>query len=120
MQIGPRFAEAARQFELAAKASREHRVLLARSLVHYGEQGISISVIGRTHFPERVKHQLRELAQQVNVYNSAGEAARPPKVRRQTMWQLARAICLRDGTGFYGFQVNPTRDTKILKTRKFI
>jgi hypothetical protein len=101
----PDLAPAANQFALAARASREHSSFAKESLAKYGEHGSLISGCVREHFPEEVKEKLRALAFAVSFHNSAGEALRPRRVRMKTMYDLARAVCRRDGTGFYGFLV---------------
>ncbi len=91
-------------FVCAAAASRQHTLKARIAMAKYGDHGPDISGCVRNHFPENIKNQLRGLAHAVSEYNDCGMKARPPRVRLSTMIRLAREVCKRDGTGFYGFQ----------------
>ena len=101
----PALQAAARHFEAAARASREHDALAEKCLLRYGDHGPLISGVCRDHFPEKEKKKLRALARIVAAENAAGRRARPHGVRKTTMDKLARSICRRDGSGWYGYQV---------------
>jgi hypothetical protein len=99
-------AAAAEHFAEAARLSRAHVAAVQAAIRRYGEgNGQLISGVARDHFPDRVKNRLRALARGVSVQNDAGIACRPARVRFNTMHELARAICRRDGTGFYGYMI---------------
>ena len=101
----PVLQPAARHFERAAKASREHTALAQRLCEKHGDHGTAISGIVRDHFPEHDKKRLSALCKTICRENDAGRAARPYGVHKSTMDRLARAICKRDGTGFYGYRM---------------
>ena len=95
---------AAELFADACAQSREHDKAAAAALVAYGPHGPQISGIVREHFPTCTKDYLRSLARNVGILSNAAHAARPARVRIATMRALARAVALRDGSGFYGPQ----------------
>lgn len=101
----PVLQAAARHFEAAAKASREHDALAERCLRRYGDHGVAVSAVVRDHFPEKEKKRLRALARIVAEENEAGRKARPYGVHKSTMDKLARSICRRDGSGYYGYRI---------------
>jgi len=90
-------------FREAASCSRRWNELFIASLKVYGDHGSQISGIGREHFPENIKALLRDLAHKVTQWNEKGRANRPRRVRVETMNRLAREVCQRDGSGFYGY-----------------
>jgi hypothetical protein len=93
-------------FARAAKASKEHSRLAEAAIRDYGDgSGQPISGCVRDHFPECVKVLLMNMAREVTRQNEMGQALRPRGVRKRTMDDLARAVCKRDGTGFYGYRV---------------
>lgn len=100
----PELATAAELFAKACHASRLHDIAARCALIRYGDHGPAISGCVRDHFPDAVKDRLRELARAVTRYSEAGYAARPPRIRFDTMRQLARSVATRDGSGFYGPQ----------------
>lgn len=97
---------AAAHFAAGAKRSRQHIALLRKCLKRYGDHGVSVSGIGRDHFPEKEKEKLRVLCRKINTCNTLGVACRPKGIRFSTIYALGRAVCRRDGTGFYGFSVS--------------
>ena len=101
----PALQAAARRFEAAARASREHDELAERCLKRFGDHGVFVSGCVRDHFPEQYKKRLTALARIVAAENEAGRRARPHGVRRTTMDKLARCICRRDDSGYYGYKV---------------
>jgi len=98
-------AIAAAYFECAAAYSRAHSRIAQRALAQYGDHGAQISGCVRDHFPEHIKEDLTTLAHLVTQENENGRKARPRGVREQTMHALAREVCRRDSTGFYGYSV---------------
>lgn len=100
----PVLQAAARRFEAAARASREHDALAERCLQRYGDHGAPVSGCVRDHFPEQEKKKLRALARIVAEENEAGRRARPHGVHKSTMDKLACCICRRDGSGYYGYR----------------
>ena len=97
---------AANEFSRAAQASRLHSALVRSLLDKYGDgNGRQISGVIRDHFPEKDKDTLKALCRDICRYNEAGHALRPKGVHHRTMDALARAVCRRDGTGFYGYKV---------------
>ncbi len=101
----PDLTLAAAHFAKAAEYSRNWDSLVAESLAKYGDKGAQISGICRDHFPQRVKEELRQLSQAVSDQNRTGNACRPSRVHAETLNRLARLVCRRDGTGFYGYQI---------------
>jgi hypothetical protein len=97
--------ESAVLFAAACACSRAHVALADDACRRYGDHGALISGCVRDHFPDAVKDNLRALAQSVTRWSDCAWSARPPRVRRGTMRALSRAVCRRDGGGFYG----PTR-----------
>lgn len=95
---------AAKHFAVAAAASRAQSELAHALLKKHGDHGPNISGIFRDHFPEKQKDRLRKLCHVICEENDLGIAARPKGVHKSTMFTLARAVCKRDGTGFYGFR----------------
>lgn len=89
-------------FENACRASRKHQELVRLSLEEHGDRGSQISGIIRDHFPEHVKNRLRNLCRTITTESDRAWAARPPRVRTETMRRLASAVAQRDGSGFYG------------------
>lgn len=100
----PVLQSAARRFEAAARASREHDALAEQCLRRYGDHGVAISGCVREHFPEKEKKRLRALARIVAEENEAGRRLRPYGVHKSTMDKLARSIFRRDGSGYYGYK----------------
>ena len=99
----PELQRAQAEFAKAAAASRAWDANFRFALSVYGGHGPAISGTEREHFPEGVKNRLRELAHSVTEYNERGRKLRPAGVRKTTMDELARVVCKRDGTGFYGY-----------------
>lgn len=97
-------ALAAGYFANAAYYSRQWSKLVSDALKQYGDHGPQISGICRDHFPESLKDRLRTLAHLVTEENEKGRKARPAGVHSATLDKLARMICKRDGTGFYGYR----------------
>lgn len=92
-------------FEIAAKASRQHTAMVERLIKLYGDgNGRQISGVIRDHFPEASKRNLLALCKTIRDQNDKGMAQRPKGVHKSTMYALARAVCRRDGHGFYGFR----------------
>ena len=91
-------------FAVACKFSREYDAMLRDALAAYGDHGADISGAGREHFPSEVKDALRNKARAVTFNSDLAYSARPKGFRVATMRQLARAVALRDGSGFYGPQ----------------
>lgn len=100
----PRNAIVAAYFTMACAASRAHSDLAAILLTEYGDHGAQISGCVRSHFPERYKDTLRELARSVTEYGDKARAARPPRMHASTVQHIARLVATRDGSGFYGPQ----------------
>jgi hypothetical protein len=100
----PKFAAVVRHYEHACDASRRHNRLAAHALNLYGSQGAQISGCVREHFPEPIKDRLRELARKVTTEGDAAAAARPARVRHDTIRHIGRLVATRDGSGFYGVQ----------------
>ena len=100
----PALQAAARHFEAAARASREHDALAEKCLLRYGDHGPLISGVCRDHFPEKEKKKLLALARIVGAENEAGRKARPHGVHKSTMDKLARSIYRRNGSGYYGYR----------------
>ena len=98
----PDLDRAASLFADACAQSRAWDKAATEALAEYGNHGPQISGCLRDHFPECTKSYLRSLARNVTILSDAAWAARPPRVRRATMLNLARAIVKRDGGGFYG------------------
>lgn len=102
-------------FSVAACASRAHDILVTQYIERYGDgNGHFISGVVRDHFPEDRKAVLQDLCALINEHNDKGRAARPKGVRMETMHRLAREVCKRDGTGFYGYvkcDLTPVRVT---------
>ena len=65
----PKFADSQHYFEVAAAVSRAHRDKLNAALLEYGDHGPLVSGVGRDHFPEDVKEELRSLAREVHDMN---------------------------------------------------
>lgn len=102
----PELQSAQRHFANAAQASRLHKNYVAELILKHGDgNGVQVSGVIRDHFPEQAKMNLIAICKNINRENDAGVAARPKHVRKETMFKLARAVCRRDGTGFYGFQI---------------
>lgn len=96
---------AAGHFAAAAKASRQHTAMVERLIKLYGDgNGHQISGVIRDHFPETDKRKLVKLCKTICEQNDKGMAQRPKGVHKSTMLALARAVCRRDGHGFYGFR----------------
>ena len=91
-------------FAVACKFSRWHAEEAAKALQKYGDHGPLVSGCVRDHFPADVKAALRRFAAQVTFNSDLAYSARPKGSRLATMRQLARAVALRDGSGFYGPQ----------------
>ena len=98
----PKFARVVEQFTLACQASRMHSKLTADALRDYDDHGPQISGCIREHFPEHVKDDLRMLASEVTKRSDAAHAARPARVRKDTIIKIGRMVARRDGSGFYG------------------
>lgn len=96
--------QSAEYFRAACHQSRAWDNLLRVSIFRYGGHGPAISGIGRAHFPDDVKAELRDLARQVSAFSELAYSARPKRVRVATIRALGRAIAARDGSGFYGPQ----------------
>lgn len=94
-------------FAASCAASREWSATVSRMAREHGipEHSTHVSGIGYDAFPEDVKDKLRDLARKVTRYIDQAYAHRPARVRYSTMIALARAVALRDGTGFYGIRV---------------
>ena len=101
---GSRFEEARKHFRRACTASKLHRACTLSALERYGDHGPQISGCMRDHFPEDVKDRLRALAQAVTAEGDAARAARPKRVRMETMRLLAFLVAEQYGHGFYGPQ----------------
>lgn len=97
-------AAAAEHFAAACEYSRMHDNYAAGALERWGDHGPQISGIVREHFPEPVRQHLRWLARQVAIESERAYAARPCRIRLETMRKLAKEIARRDGSGFYGPQ----------------
>lgn len=91
-------------FEHACSASRLHSKLAAHALKQFGDHGPAIAGCVRDHFPPDCKETLRAMARDVTRFSDEAYAARPARVRWQTMRKLASAVATRDGSGFYGPQ----------------
>jgi hypothetical protein len=91
-------------FVIACKHAREHSRVTADALKEYGDHGPQISGCIREHFPDAIKDRLRNLARTVTRVSDMAYAARPPRVRMETMRQLSRAVARKCGSGFYGPQ----------------
>lgn len=102
--LRPDLAESRKLFEKAAARSRAWNRAVARAISKYGERpgGGHISGIYSDHFPEHVKDGLRNLARSVTEYGDAARAARPKRVRSETISALRLAVRRRYGGGFYG------------------
>jgi hypothetical protein len=100
----PKFSIARDFFVQACQASRQWDSLLSAALAKYGDHGPQISGVGRDHFPDDVKAELRKAAGWVSLSSGIAWDARPKGVRNETMRKLARAVATRDGSGFYGPQ----------------
>ncbi|OQA09835.1 MAG: hypothetical protein BWY66_00374 [bacterium ADurb.Bin374] len=102
----PELKRAQKHFEVSAAASREHDRLVSRLYKRHGDgNGVQVSGVIRDHFPEKAKARLRALCHVICEENDAGVAARPSGVWLKTMHELAREVCRRDGTGFYGYRI---------------
>ncbi len=99
----PKFADSQHYFEVAAGVSRAHRDKLNTALQEYGNHGPLVSGVGRDHFPEDVKEELRSLAREVSNMNAKGRVAKPKGVHMATIHKLGHEVCHKFGTGFYGF-----------------
>lgn len=99
----PKFADSQHYFEVACAVSRKHRDVQNAAYEKYGKQGPIISVIGQDHFPEDVKEELRSLARETSFMNNKGVEKKPARVRRETIYNLAREVSHKNGIGFYGF-----------------
>jgi hypothetical protein len=100
----PDLRRARKLFEMACAASRRHSKLAAYALRKYGDHGPQVSGCVRDHFPGHWVFTLRELALSVTRFSDAAYAARPERVRFQTMRKLATAVATKYGSGFYGPQ----------------
>lgn len=100
----PDLAKSAEYFAAACHKSRAWDNELRVACFRYGGHGAAISGAGRSHFPDQVKAELRELARQVAAFSQLAYDAKPPRVRVSTIRALGRAIAARDGSGFYGPQ----------------
>lgn len=96
--------EAQQLFAVACGASKLHNTLAAYGLERFGDHGAQISGCVRDHFPDKLKNELRALAQMVTRYSDLAHEQRPKRVRLDTMRHLARSVATRDGSGFYGPQ----------------
>jgi hypothetical protein len=99
-----RLAIARAHFVICCAASRAHNELAGAALDTYGDHGPLISGVVRDHFPEPIKDELRRLARLVSEWSDSAYAARPKRVRLDTMRSLARDVATRDGSGYYGPQ----------------
>jgi hypothetical protein len=100
----PKFAEVVTHFEAACKASRHHGVLADEALQQFGSYGPPISGAVRDHFPDTYKDELRRLARLVTEESDKAYAARPKRVRHETVRWLGQLVATRYGSGFYGPQ----------------
>lgn len=115
----PELARAAELFAQSVAAARRHNELAAQALKKYGEHGPAISGAVRSHFPAKVKDELRALARDVSRLSDEAYKARPRGVRVSTMRELARDVATRDGSGFYGAQArNPRRRRRATASRR--
>lgn len=91
-------------FKKAAARSRAWNKAVHRAIAKYGDRpsGGYISGIYSYHFPEHVKNGLRNLAHAVTEYNDAARAARPKRIRGETIEALRVAVRSQYGGGFYG------------------
>lgn len=99
----PKFADSQHYFEVAAAVSRAHRDKLNAALNEYGNHGPLVSGVGRDHFPEDVKEELRSLAREVHDMNEKGRAAKPRGVHMATIHKLGHEVSHKFGKGFYGY-----------------
>jgi len=104
LMSGSRFADAREHFRRACFASKLHGASVDQALALYGDHGPQVSGIWRDHFPEDVKDHLRALAREVTTEGDAARAARPKRVRMETMRLLASLVAEQYGHGFYGPQ----------------
>ena len=95
--VRPRF-----YFELACSFSLSHSRSAEAALKKYGDHGPIISGCVRDHFPDDVKHHLRNLARCATANLEHAHKARPRGVRHATIRALGRAVSARDGCGYYG------------------
>lgn len=98
----PKYAESQHYFEVSAAVSRTHRDLMNYALQTYGDHGSTISAIGRDHFPDEVKNELRSLAKEINVQSDFGYGKKPKGVHHMTIVKLAQEVAHKFGIGFYG------------------
>lgn len=99
----PKLEKAQSLFELSCAASRKHSDVAQAAIEKYGDHGPLISGCVRDHFPEEIKEELRELAQEVHRLRNLALDNRPKGVHKETMYRLAREVSHHDGKGFYGF-----------------
>lgn len=96
---------AAELFAAACAESRRHDRLIRNGIEDFGDgNGKDVSGIGRDHFPDSLKDELRRTARNVRDLTDSAYNRRPPRVHLATMRRLAQAVAKRDGSGFYGPQ----------------
>ena len=100
-----KFRDAREHFKRACWASRIHLKEWDQALEKYGDHGREVPIIGRDHFPEKVKASLRELSEMIARELSAAYAARPKRVRQTTMCEMERIIAHEEGTGGKGLRI---------------
>lgn len=98
----PKFAETIFWLKVGNAVSRLHTQLVGYGLQHFGDHGPDISQTGRTHFPEELKTQLRDLCADMKEHWRVAEMCWPKGTKTATKNKVRQAVKDEFGCGFYG------------------